>query len=68
MFGYNADTANMHLTHVHDELHDVLVQHMTECHVSARRAVCTSMATCELIDQAWDELCRHEEEARRRSS
>ena len=67
MFGYNADTANMHLTHVHDELHDVLVQHMTECHVSARRAVCTSMATCELIDQAWDELCRHEEEARRRS-
>ena len=67
LFGYNADTSDMHQTFVKHELHGIVVKHMTLCHASARRAVCTSMKTCELIDAAWDELCHHEEEARRRS-
>ena len=67
LFGYNADTSDMHQTLVKHELHDMVVKHMTLCHASARRAVCTSVKTCEMIDAAWEELCHHEEEARRRS-
>ena len=66
-YGYNADTSELHRTTVHEELHQILVGHMNECHPKARRAVSTSMKTCELIDVAWEELCKNEEEARRRS-
>jgi hypothetical protein len=67
MFGYNADTSDMHRKRVSNELHDIIVNHMTKCHSTARRAIRTSTESCKMIDKAWEELCHHEEEARKRS-